>query len=67
MANLGDLQINLNITPSKDTVQRCLQILSMYLTDNPNLTLKVMEYREADMIIRNAFLENVAEDGAMCK
>lgn len=35
MAELGGITINVGINISEETVQRCCQILQMYLADNP--------------------------------
>ena len=39
MAELGGITINVGINISEETVQRCCQILQMYLADNPNKTI----------------------------
>lgn len=44
MAKLNDLQINVGISISEETVERCCQLLSIYLTDNPNKTVEVNEW-----------------------
>ena len=36
MAELGGVTINVGINISKETVERCCQILQMYLADNPD-------------------------------
>lgn len=36
MAELGEITINVGINISEETVQRCCQILQMYLADNPD-------------------------------
>lgn len=36
MAELGGITINVGINISEETVERCCQILQMYLADNPN-------------------------------
>ena len=36
MAELGGITINVGIGVSEETVQRCCQILQMYLADNPD-------------------------------
>ena len=36
MAELGGITINVDINISEETVQRCCQILQMYLADNPD-------------------------------
>ena len=43
MAKLQGLSIDIGVTISEDTVQRCLTILNMWLTDNPNMTLAIEE------------------------
>ena len=43
MAKLNDLTINIGVTIPEDTMVRCLEILSMWLTDNPDKTLIVAE------------------------
>lgn len=67
MANLGDLSINLSLTPSDETIKRCLQILDMYLTDNPNMTLEIDEnYIGANGPIRKVWIKN-KESGYLWK
>lgn len=44
MAKLNDLQINVGISISDETVERCCQLLSIYLTDNPNKKVEVSEW-----------------------
>ena len=46
MAKLNDLQINVGISISEETVGRCCQLLSIYLTDNPSKTIEVGEYHD---------------------
>lgn len=36
MAELGGITINVGINISEETVQRCCQILQMYLADSPD-------------------------------
>jgi len=36
MAELGGITINVGINISEETVNRCCQILQMYLADNPD-------------------------------
>ena len=43
MANLDGITINVGISISDDTVNRCRDILSMYLTDHPELVPGVFE------------------------
>lgn len=40
---LNEITINIGVAIPEETVQRCVQILNMYLTDNPNLTVEVWE------------------------
>ena len=42
MAKIGDLSVNIGIEVSEETVQRCCQLLQLYLEDNPN---KIVESR----------------------
>ena len=46
MAKLNDLQINVGISISEETVARCCQLLSIYLTDNSSKTVEVSEYHD---------------------
>lgn len=39
----GEMTLNVGVTIPESTVQRCIQILNMYLTDNPDLIVKVYE------------------------
>lgn len=48
MANIGDLRVSVSITPERSTVRRCLEILSMYLTDNPEVELTVQDYYDEE-------------------
>lgn len=40
MSTLGDLSINAKITVSEDTAYRCIQLLNIYLADNPHTTVE---------------------------
>lgn len=40
MAKLNDINFNVGISISEDTVQRCCFLLGMYLTDHPSLEIK---------------------------
>ena len=48
MAKIGDLRVNVSITPERSTVRRCLEILSMYLTDNPEEGLTVQDWHDEE-------------------
>lgn len=55
MAKFNDLQINVGISISDETVERCCQLLSIYLTDNPSKTIEVNEwnyYHDGEHTIR---------------
>lgn len=43
MAELGGVTINVGINISEETVQRCCQILQMYLADNPDKKVLSMQ------------------------
>lgn len=40
MNNLGELSINAKITVSQETAERCIQLLNIFLTDNPNISVE---------------------------
>lgn len=46
MANVGDMSFNVGITVSDETVQRCCQLLSLYLTDNPDMEITMSSGKE---------------------
>lgn len=57
MAKVGDLTVDVNVSISDETVNRCINLLSMYLTDNPYLDLKVYDdFHEKDRINRTVSL-----------
>ena len=45
MAKVQGLSIDIGVTIPEDTVQRCVAILNMYLTDNPDMEVEVHEDR----------------------
>ena len=51
MAKVQGLSIDIGVTIPEDTVDRCLAILSMWLTDNPNMTLEVGENGVVDRFV----------------
>ena len=61
MANIGDLKVSVSITPERSTVRRCLEILSMYLTDNPEEGLTVREWYDEGIKTRGAYLTKYDE------
>lgn len=46
MANVLDMSFNVGITISDETVQRCCQLLSIYLTDNPDMEIAMTSGKE---------------------
>jgi hypothetical protein len=40
MTKIGDLSVNIGIEVSEETVQRCCQLLQMYLEDHPERIVK---------------------------
>lgn len=40
MNTLGDLSINAKITVSEDTAVRCIELLNIYLADNPHTSVE---------------------------
>lgn len=49
---LNEITINIGVAIPEETVMRCVQILNMYLTDNPNLTVNIYEDKFADQTKR---------------
>lgn len=56
MASISGLTINVGISISQETVNRCLQLLSIYLTDNPEFDIRSFEYHDLEGIFRRAEL-----------
>ena len=56
MAKLNDLTINIGVTIPEDTMVRCVEILSMWLTDNPDKTLTVVEDGNRTLETRQRYL-----------
>lgn len=48
MSTLGDLSINAKITVSEETVVRCIQLLNIYLADNPEASVTQVEMIDED-------------------
>lgn len=40
MSTLGDLSINAKITVSQETAERCIQLLNIFLADNPHTSVE---------------------------
>lgn len=61
---LDGITINVGVAIPEETVRRCVQILNMYLTDNPNLTIKVYDdeyHGHLDRLIQFEPKENESE------
>ena len=43
MNNLGELSINVKITVSEDTAIRCIQLLNIFLADNPHVSVETFD------------------------
>lgn len=52
MAKLNDITFNIGVSIPDDTFDRCCAILSMWLTDNPDKTLEVVEWKDTDGLRR---------------
>ena len=48
MNTLGDLSINAKITISEDTAVRCIELLNMYLADNPHTSVETFTQYSID-------------------
>ena len=48
MSTLGDLSINAKITVSDDTAVRCIELLNIYLADNPHVSVETFTQYSMD-------------------
>lgn len=48
MSTLGDLSINAKITVSEETAVRCIQLLNIYLADNPHASVVPVDMFDED-------------------
>lgn len=48
MNTLGDLSINAKITVSEDTASRCIELLNIYLADNPHVSVETFTQYSMD-------------------
>lgn len=48
MNNLGELSINAKITVSEDTAIRCIQLLNIFLADNPHVSVETFIQHDMD-------------------
>ena len=48
MSTLGDLSINAKITVSDETAWRCIELLNIYLADNPSASIEQVASYNAD-------------------
>lgn len=58
MAKISDITINVGISIDDETVARCCNLLSIYLTDNPDKTIEVTEYHDVDTVRRSLCIMN---------
>ncbi len=58
MARSTEITVNVGISVTKETAERCLEILSMYLTDNPLVDIEThtFEHEDGDRIMRRVYL-----------
>ena len=52
MARISDLTVNVGISISFETVQRCLDLLSIYLADNPDREVYTYEWHDYDGVTK---------------
>ena len=48
MNNLGELSINAKITVSEETAVRCIQLLNIFLADNPHTSVETFNQYDMD-------------------
>lgn len=48
MNNLGELNINAKITVSQETAERCIQLLNIFLADNPHTSVEPFDAYSID-------------------
>ena len=48
MSTLGDLSINAKITVSEETMVRCIELLNIYLADNPHTSVETFTQYSMD-------------------
>lgn len=58
MPELGGITINVGINISEETVQRCCQILQMYLADNPDKIVSSMQGKYPSVWISDRVAES---------
>ncbi len=61
MAELGGITINVGVSISEETVQRCCQILQMYLSDNPDKIVTSQQGEYPAVWIEDRVTERVEE------
>lgn len=65
MAKFEGINIEMGVTISEQTVNRCLNLLTMYLEDNPDLTIVVERVRDykTNEVQSYVYLTHVEEEG----
>ena len=58
MAELGGITINVGVNISVETVQRCCQILQMYLEDNPDKIVETKWDKGYDRELPNVWISD---------
>ena len=48
----SDITVNISVSIADNTLYRCCSLLSMWLDDNPDKTLEVVEWHNTDKITR---------------
>lgn len=48
MSTLGDLSINAKITVSEETAVRCIQLMNIFLSDNPHISVEQVDMFDED-------------------
>ena len=52
------VQVNCELTPTQETVERCLKIVEWWLNDNPDMRIRG-GYRDGDGKIDPLFIERI--------
>lgn len=63
MAKLSDITVNIGVSITQETAERCLELLSMYLTDHPELYVRTKTIDIGDRYIRKIMFNTLEEYG----
>lgn len=63
MAKLSDITVNIGVSITQETAERCLDLLSIYLTDHPELYVQTMTVDRGDRCIRRIVFNTLEEYG----